>query len=199
MPLSQPAPRVKRHNRTIELEGFERDDGLWDIEGHLVDVKGYAFHNAWRGEITAGTPVHEMWIRLTVDDTFTVRDVEAALDAGPHQPCPEITPAYRVLIGETNKPGWNQRVRKLLGGVRGCVHLVEMLGPVGTIAYQTIRPLLGRKTQARGADAAGTADTAGASHKPPARIDTCHAMRSDGPLVKERWPEFYTGKDSAAG
>ena len=42
MPLSQPAPRKLMHNRVIECRGYEREDGLWDIEGHLVDTKPYA-------------------------------------------------------------------------------------------------------------------------------------------------------------
>ena len=27
----------------------------------------------------------------------------------------------------------------------------------------------------------------------PKRIDSCHALSSDGDVVKKRWPEFYTG------
>jgi hypothetical protein len=183
MPLSTPTERERRHTRTLALDGYERADGLWDIEGHLADVKAYAFDNYWRGEIAPGTAVHDMWIRLTLDDTMTVRDVEAAIDAGPHRICPDITPAYKVLIGERIKPGWNLRVRELLGGVQGCVHLVEMLGPVGTVAYQTIRPIVERRKRT----------AAGEAPRRPARLDTCHAMASDGAVVKERWPEFYTG------
>lgn len=184
MPLSEPAPRKRLHKRVITLEGYEREDGLWDIEGHLVDTKDYDFDNRWRGRVTAGTPVHNMRLRLTVDDTMTVKAVDAAIDAGPHQVCPDIAPAYEVLVGERIKPGWNLRVRELLGGVRGCVHLVEMLGPIGTIAYQTMGPSLARKRQD---------DAQGIERKKPARLNTCHALRSDGPVVKERYPEFYTG------
>ena len=42
MPLSAPAPRHFMHNRAIECRGYQREDGLWDIEGHLVDTKTYA-------------------------------------------------------------------------------------------------------------------------------------------------------------
>lgn len=185
MPLSEPVSRKRLHKRVITLEGYQRDDGLWDIEGHLVDTKDYDFHNSWRGDVRAGTAVHNMRLRLTVDDTMTVKDVDAAIDAGPHQVCPDITPAYKVLIGERIKPGWNLRVRELLGGVRGCVHLVEMLGPIGTVAFQTMGPTLARKRQD---------EAMGISRKKPARIDTCHALAADGAVVKQRWPEFYTGK-----
>ena len=41
MPLSTSAPRQLMHNRAIECRGYQREDGLWDIEGHLVDTKTY--------------------------------------------------------------------------------------------------------------------------------------------------------------
>src|SRR6202035_4995766 len=66
MPLSDPAPRESLHTRHVECRGFKRDDGLWDIEGHMTDVKSYVFINRWRGEIPVGTPLNEMWVRITV-------------------------------------------------------------------------------------------------------------------------------------
>lgn len=188
MPLSPPAARTRRHKRVLHMEGFARDDGLWDIEGRLIDTKDYDFDNAWRGKVTAGTHVHEMWVRLTVDKELTVRGVETSIDAGPHRSCGDIAPAYEVLVGERIKPGWNMRIRELLGGPRGCVHATEMLGPLGTVAYQTIGP-----TRAANAQEAA-ADDPEARKRRPARLDSCHVMASDGPVAKERWPEFYTGK-----
>ena len=44
MPLPPAAPRKAVHTRSIDCRGYEREDGLWDIEGRLVDTK--AFH--WR-------------------------------------------------------------------------------------------------------------------------------------------------------
>lgn len=184
MPLSEAAPRSKRHNRSLEMAGYQREDGKWDIEGHLRDTKSYSFDSEWRGKVEAGTPVHDMWIRLTVDNTLLIHEVEASLDAGPHRICPDITPNFKVLEGERIAPGWFLNVKKLLGGVKGCVHMVEMLGPMGTVAYQTLGP--SRVTEAQdGAE--------GRTRAKPPRIDTCHAHASDGELVKKRWPEFYTG------
>jgi hypothetical protein len=52
MPL--PAPAVDRsasHTRQIVCEGFERADGLYDIDGWLTDTKAFVF-NAVRGPPT---------------------------------------------------------------------------------------------------------------------------------------------------
>ena len=54
MALTPPAPRGPIHHRRIDCRGYWREDGLWDIEAHLTDVKSYPFANAWRGEIGPG-------------------------------------------------------------------------------------------------------------------------------------------------
>ena len=76
MPLSTPAAREKIHTRTITLEGFKRGDGLWDIEGSLTDVKTVDFANAAKHR-PAGTFLHEMRARLTIDADFNP-DIRAA-------------------------------------------------------------------------------------------------------------------------
>jgi hypothetical protein len=185
MPLTPPAARQPMHTRQIRCQGFLRADGLWDIEGHLVDTKPYDMPNADRphGKIAAGEHLHEMWIRLTVDTDLWVRAVEVITDFGPYAVCPSIAPNFQRLVGERIKAGWTQRTRELLGGVQGCTHLVELLGPLATTAFQTIYPVRAKR------------DSASSTHK-PALIDTCHAYRSDGPLVQQKWPEHYTGSNN---
>ena len=47
MPLSTPHSRQSIHTRTITINGYHRDDGLWDIEGRLIDIKGYDLEGLW--------------------------------------------------------------------------------------------------------------------------------------------------------
>jgi hypothetical protein len=187
MPLSPPAPREPLHTRRVECRGYRREDGLWDIEGHLVDTKSYAFENRHRGPIQPGEALHGMWIRLTLDDDLKVHRVEAVTDASPFAICGDIVGNYRRLEGLSIGPGWTRKVKELLGGVEGCTHLVELLGPVATTAFQTI--FSERERRARLAAAAESPKTGGA----PRLVDTCHAFRADGPIVKEQWPDAYTG------
>lgn len=187
MPLSEPAPREHRHTRQIDMRGYRREDGLWDIEGHMTDTKTYQFENEHRGTVTPGTPLHDMWIRLTLDDTLLVHDIEVQLDKGPMAICPAVTPNFAVLKGLRIAPGWYLKVKGLLGGVKGCVHLVEMLGPMATVAFQTIGP-----SRVKSAEGVPFGEAKGRDARPK-RIDSCHALASDGDVVKKRWPEFYTG------
>ncbi|MBF0560943.1 MAG: DUF2889 domain-containing protein [Alphaproteobacteria bacterium] len=181
MPLSTPAPREMRHRRTIQCSGYRRADGMWDIEGYLLDVKTYDFPSHGRGEIKAGEPFHEMWIRLTVDEEFLIHDVEAVTDNGPTSLCGAVASDFNVLKGLHIGKGFNRRVKELLGGVHGCVHLVDLLGPIATAAFQTLY-------STREAKAATDPNRS----RPPI-IDQCHALASDGELVKLYWPQFYTG------
>lgn len=185
MPLPKPAKRKHLHTRQVTLTGYERDDGLFDIEGHLVDTKTYSFPNKDRGDIKAGDPIHNMRIRLCVDETMLVRTVETTIDDSPFNICADITPVFKILEGLQIGPGWNRRVREKLGGVRGCTHLVEMLGPIATATYQTLYPALKRRRENLPED----------ERDKPSMIDGCHAMDSTGDLVKERWPEFYAPED----
>ncbi len=184
MPLSTPAEREHLHTRSIEYRGYRRGDGLWDIDARLTDVKTYSFRNEFRGEIAANEPVHDMWVRLTIDEDFVVRDVEAVTDGAPFEICPEIAPNFKKLIGARMRDGWRRELRERLGGVEGCTHLLEALGGLATAAYQTLYPTLAKKNKAH------------RSLGKPAIIDSCHAFASDGELVRKRWPQFYSGSRS---
>lgn len=181
MPLSSPAPREKLHRRDLTCRGYRREDGLWDIEGHLVDTKTYPFSNRHRGEVEAGEPVHEMWLRLTIDEDMIIHRAEAVTDFGPFAICPDIVDRFRHLEGLRIGPGWTREVNGRVGGVNGCTHLVELLRPIATTAFQTL--VAARSKRQPDPD------------RRPVWLDTCHAHASDGVIVKERWPRFYTGSD----
>jgi hypothetical protein len=175
MPL--PAPKVARqalHHRDIDVRGFLREDGLFDIEGHLVDTKEVDFQVASCPR-KAGEPIHSMWLRITVDKTLTIVDADAASDAMPYEGhCDRIAPDYKKLIGLAIRPGFSNRVKTLLGGTEGCTHITELVGTLATVAFQT---MAGQVKQ----------DPA----QKPYQLDRCHALRTDGPAVKTFYPRWY--------
>jgi len=191
MPLPDASERELIHTRVIDCHGYRRSDGLWDIEARLVDSKTYGFDNHHRGRVEAGDPVHEMMIRLTLNDGFEIVDVAAETAHGPYEICPRAAPNLSRLTGTTIKRGWNREVRRLVGGAEGCTHLTEMLGRMANTAFQTIYPILAREM----ADREGEAN----SEKPsrPALLNTCQALASDSPVVARIWPEHYTGAAEA--
>jgi hypothetical protein len=188
MPLSPAVPRNSIHTRRIECHGYLREDGLWDIEGRITDVKSYPFHNEWRGQMEPGTPIHDMTIRLTVDNEFVVRAVETVMDGTPYPICPEVNPNFQRLVGLQIQSGWRRRVRDLLGGTQGCTHMVELLSPLATVVLQTIRPY--KRYLVKQNLATGESDP---TVRRPQQIDTCYSWSREREVVRRFLPDHHAG------
>jgi hypothetical protein len=201
MPLSPPVGRQHLHTRRVTCQGFFREDGLWDIEGRITDEKSYEHANEWRGPLKPGDFVHDMSIRLTLNDKFTIVDVDAVTDKSPYRICGDVTPDFKKLIGLRVGGGFHREVRARLGGVHGCTHIVELLGPVATTAFQTISSGKARELERAHrakSDPAPPEDAPSKPRRKPYVIDTCHAWAADGPVVKRWAPHFYSGPDAEA-
>ncbi len=181
MSLPRPVARKLSHNRTIDCRGYEREDGLWDIEGHLTDVKTETWKNRTGSiDLPAGVPAHDMWIRLTIDLNFVIHDAVAATVMGPYAPCGDITPKFAGLKGKRIGRGWTKDLRDIIGGPNGCTHHWELLGRIAATAYQ----------------ATNRARQATQKHQPgqkPHTFNTCHMYTPDSIETWRRWPELYTG------
>ena len=183
MGLPATVKREKKHHRQIDCEGYLREDGLWDIDVHMIDTRTYdcgydALHRG--GIIKAGEPVHDMWLRFTIDLDFLIHDVQAAADQTPFSICPRAAESMRELIGLRIGYGWMKQVRERIGSDRSCTHLMDLLGQLAATSYQTLHAALEER------------EAKHESRKKPPIIDTCLALSSSGEVVKNRWPEFYT-------
>lgn len=175
MPLPPPAPRTPMHTRQIRFQGFHRDDGLWDIEGELLDTKPHAFEIEGEGRWEPEQPIHHMRIRVTLDDEMVVRDIVAVMDSFPHSPCPQAQAPMQRMVGSTMGRGWRQAIERHLGGIQGCTHLRELLFAMATAAFQT-----------RSASFAPPPDG-----RPPMHLGKCLAWDFDGPVVEKVYPMFF--------
>ena len=147
--LSPPAPREEVHNRRISCNGFVREDGLYDIEAEITDNKTYTFPTSFRGDVTPDMYVHHMKVRVTINPELEIVAAEAVTVAGPYAICPTANDVFDSLVGLTIGPGWRRRVTAAIGGLHGCTHITELMGPIGTIAFQTRYGEEARKRRAR--------------------------------------------------
>ena len=183
MSLSEPrAKREPLHRRTIEIVGYKREDGLFDIEGRLLDRKDVAFPVGGRGCAAGrGGPRHVAAHhrrpraahrrRRRLDRRHALRRATATASRR----------TTAKLIGLSIGPGYLRHVKELLGGVRGCTHITELAGSLATAAFQTF---------------AGQG-LAPPERKPP-QLDRCHALDSHGPTVARFYPKWYRGTAPAA-
>src|SRR5690242_2181624 len=184
MPLSPPTvPRERLHLRRVSYHGFQRADGLFDIEAFLTDTKDRDL-TLLSGVRPAGEPVHDMQVRVTIDRDFTIHAIEAHTDRMPYPgDCDRIHPQYTKLVGANLVNGFRKRLHDLMGGVRGCTHITELLGYLPTAAVQTFAGL--RKREDEGA------------HK-PFQLDRCHALDTTGDTVRRYYPKWYRGPSASS-
>jgi hypothetical protein len=193
MPLSPPAPREMLHRREIDIRGWRRDDGLYDIEAYLLDTKAYPFENDDRGTIQPGEPLHGLFLRLTVSEAMEIVAAEASSDHTPYAVCPSAAPNFTRLAGLTIGPGFVRAANERVGGVHGCTHLRELLGQMATVTFQTLYPIRAAREQAETARILAGGGTV--AKRRPAMLGTCIAYAPDSPVTLARWPWL---KDVAA-
>jgi hypothetical protein len=177
MPLPiQDVERELTHTRRVRFEGYKRADGLWDIEAHLTDIKNHDYP-LQTGVRRAGQPIHEMWLRITIDRGLNVIDAVAVSDAVPYPGgCDAAPPAYKKLIGLNLRRGFRKKVHELLGGVQGCTHITEMLAGLPTAAIQTF---------------AGEAREDSGDGSKPFQLDQCIALETGSETVRKWYPAWY--------
>jgi Protein of unknown function (DUF2889) len=175
--------RQELHHRQIDIRFFQRADGLFDIEARLLDCKALPFRRMLQEhDLPPGTPLHDIVVRLVIDEDMLVHDASASFAASPFKICSGAADTLAPLKGLRIGAGWNKRVRELLGGSASCTHIMELMGPMATTAYQGLAPeRLARMTQA------GSAETL-------AKIDSCYAYGSDREVVARLWPHLRKSK-----
>jgi Protein of unknown function (DUF2889) len=179
--------REELHARSIKITGYRRSDGLYEIEGRLLDTKPFDFKPVSGDRvIAAGEPIHHMGVRLVYDETMTVRDVIAVADAVPYAECTGGPSTLKSLIGLSMTSGWSAETRKRLAGSASCVHLAGLMVPMAATAFQSMVVLRLEQRQASGVE-----------HKPS--VDSCLAYSRHGELMRTRYPTFYMAKVDADG
>jgi hypothetical protein len=186
-----PAPSGRRHvhTRTIRVDAYARDDGLWDLAAELIDAKSKEFTLA-TGVRKVGEPVHQMTICVTIDRHLNVIAASATSTSTPYPGhCETITPDYRQLVGLNLVKDFRRHVRERLGGVRGCTHLTELVNVLPSAAVQAFA---NEVYQAR--------DVAHPEHytddRKPFQIDRCHALQSNGAAVAKFYPRWHRAGDA---
>lgn len=177
-----PPSTIKRkhiHTRQVTFKGYSREDGLWDIEARMCDTKPFVFeipnHHTWKAE----EPIHDMLIRLTVDDHLEIKEIAVAMDSIPHSECSGSLDPIQKLVGAKLGYGWRKTIEQHLGGIQSCAHIRELLFNMATAAFQSIPN--------------GLSADADSTH-PPHHLGKCKAWDFNGQAVMKFYPAFYGWK-----
>jgi hypothetical protein len=184
MALSNAGERTLITDRSIQCAGYRRADSRFDVEGTIIDTRGYGQEITDRGWIDAGTPVHQMHVRLTFDADFVIEAVESQTVASPQDYCRGMTPNMQRLVGLRITGGFKKAMHERIGGTAGCTHIVTLVEALATVAIQTVA---GHRKMSGG----GFLDTFGTRGKGrPALLDSCYAYAADSPVARRLWPDL---------
>lgn len=184
MPLPDSPGRKQHHTRQLNVQGYQRPDGLWEVEAHLLDTKPYRSPNHEKDGVEAGEPIHQFSLRITLDLDFRIHRVDVSMDDTPFGICRQVEANMKRLEGLQIGPGWLKEARERIPRREGCTHLMDLLNPIATTAYQSMHTALEKHRQSLPVPPA------------PPIINQCHSLSSHTNVVRVKWPEFFTGTRS---
>jgi|SRR5690554_2053052 len=168
------------HQREIKFFGYKRRDGLYEIEGRVLDTKPIDFRIPNGGRLVeANKPIHDLSICIVFDKNMEIISTSSTPRSYPYADCQFGGRRLESLIGAKIGPGWHKVVRDRLAKEDVCTHLRELLIPLATAAIQSMH--LEREIEAHKVDHNGK----------PVRLNSCLAYNESGELVREFWPDFY--------
>ncbi|MEO8059344.1 MAG: DUF2889 domain-containing protein [Burkholderiales bacterium] len=178
--------RELKHRRSIDVQIYARGNGLWEVDAHISDVRTSETHMV-NGLLPAGQPIHDMLLRLVVDEQCNIVEAGAQTMAMPYPgQCDTYGDIYGRLVGLNLMKGFRQAVKERVGGAQACTHITELALVLPTAVVQAF--------------AGDVIDThgAGADSTQPFQIDRCHALRADSPTVQTYYPRWYRAAKTEA-
>lgn len=181
MPLPPSAPRRARHRRAIDVQAFERGDGLWDIEACLTACNARDTQLATGVRLTE-LPIHKLRLRVTIDHRINVVDAQSPAvkwvsDLGHGE---DVNPSDRALIELDLRRGLRHAVTERLGEAAGRAHLTNLR--MLSTSVVTLQACVGDVSQT------GVSDTDAAGDVMPFQLDRCHALKLDGSWLRNSIP-----------
>jgi hypothetical protein len=122
------------HTRDISMRTFNLRGHYILVEGRLVDHR-YQPRRIKTSE--ESELVHHMVIQLKVKGPrMLIEQAGAKMPHHPRKECPEMLPWIQNLEGLEIAPGCSMKVKKVIGGAKGCAHLTSLVIAMGESAVQ---------------------------------------------------------------
>jgi hypothetical protein len=129
------------------------------------------------GEKFPSGAIHHMAIRLLVNcSNLLIEDIDVDLISIPREACRETIGCLTPIKGLTITKGFTAKVKKLIGGEKGCTHLVELILAMAPATIQGYATYQSRKQV--------VFDPDHAKMILEFLVNTCRVWRKDGPFVQ---------------
>lgn len=176
--LPEPEAREAIQTRSIVCRSFRRHDGLVDIDARFIDTRPFAYDNEFRGHCEAGSALHNMQMRVTLDRKRHIVALVSTMHKTPYTTCSGVNPNFQRLVGLSVGRGFRKAVRERLGGTEGCTHILALLDVLSAAAVQAFA------SDARLPRAPGGPQPVQV-WKLDALVDTCFSYQADGEVMAQ--------------
>jgi hypothetical protein len=166
----------KIHARNIEISTYESDSENIIVEGILKEDRLIpVYHHS--GEKHPPHTVHHMIIQMLIEpSSLTIKEIKVEMPQTPHGDCIQTSKSLQQLSGMRIAPGFISKVKKKLGGIKGCLHLTTLLLAMAPAIIQGYWVYRNKKEDNNEISTEMVNDYL---------IDTCWVWRKDGPLAEE--------------
>ena len=166
----------KIHTRKIDITTYEDTSDSVVVEGILKDDRLLESYRIAGERIPPGT-FHHMVVRIKVRGfQLIIEEIEVEMPTVPHDVCLEMLRCLEPVKGMSIAPGFTSKVKSLVGGSKGCNHLLALLTAMAPAAVQG----------AFSAKAQEPLDQETSALIALKRLkDTCWAWRDAGPLIEK--------------
>jgi hypothetical protein len=167
----------KIHNRNIDISSYIVDEEHILIAGELKEKNLITVYKS-SGELIEPNIFHHMQIQLLVKSAeLKIMDIYVKIPGAPHDDiCREMENSLAEIKGLNIMPGFTSKVKKIAGGVKGCVHLTTLLLSMASSALQGYW-IFEARNKDRNENSVLDVEKF--------LIDTCWAWRKDGSLAKK--------------
>lgn len=162
------------HNRNIDIATYAWDDEHVLLAGELKEQRYVGFINPVGERVDPGI-YHHMKIELLLDTkTMIIKDVAVFFLQAPRDDCSTMTTSLDQIKGMDVTRGFTAKIKKIVGGNKGCVHLNTLLLAMAPAAVQGSWTNNSRRQKE-----AGQPNMELSNHL----VDSCWTWRKNGPLV----------------
>jgi len=166
----------KIHTRSIDVAIYTYEEDAIVVEGILKDNRLIDSYRSGGDVIRPGV-VHNMIIRMKVrGPELVIEDIDVEMPTVPNDGCLETRRSLEPIKGMSIVSGFTMKVKELVGGARGCAHLVALLMVMAPAAVQGAWSAATRRPNE---------SQALKTHSLRRLKDTCYVWRSDGPAFKK--------------
>lgn len=168
------------HNRQINITSHVYDESHILVCGELHDRR-LVITYLLDGRLRDPDSIHRMRICMKVNtETLTITELDVEMPCTPHAQCLEVQQSLKSIAGLRLASGFTSRVRQLVGGPKGCIHLTTLLLAMAPAALQGYWTQADRNPRGR---------RVSKEHLERYLVNSCYTWREDGGALYKKMAE----------